>query len=154
MSIQRINYITKSLASVLVEVFPSGCQPIQEIQILRLGNYNSVLLRNFINDMYILLFRSYMGSRSLCSSTNTGPDNCTITTSNESFYIQVFAFSALNRAILTIKGRNFANVSKIREPEMTTEMTTVLPYRTETIGKFVFYITYHFLNNIIMASTR
>ena len=135
MSIQRINYTTKSLALVLVEVFPSWCQPIQEIQILRLGNYNSVLLRNFINDMYISLFRSYMGSRSLCSSARTGPDSCTITTNNESFYIQVLAYNALNSVILTIKGRNVANVSKVMEPEMTTEITTASPFHTETIRK-------------------
>ena len=131
MSIQRINYTTKSLALVLVEVFPSWCQPIQEIQILRLGNYNSMLLRNFINDMYILLFRSYMGSRSLCSSTNTGPDSCTITTNNESLYIQVLAYNALNSVILTIKGRNFANVSKVMEPEMTTEAEYSTEHNTE-----------------------
>ena len=57
----------------------------------------------------------------MCSSARAGPDNCTITTNNETLYIEVLAYDALNSVILTIKGRNVAKVSEIMEPEMTTK---------------------------------
>ena len=77
----------------------------------------------------------------MCSSANTGPDDCEITTSNENFYIRVLAYDALSSVILTINGRNVANVSKVSEPEVTTELsTTVSPSLTETIRKLIYFI--------------
>ena len=49
----------------------------------------------------------------MCSSARAGPDNCTITTNNETLYIEVLAYDALNSVILTINGRNVAKVSEI-----------------------------------------
>ena len=76
----------------------------------------------------ILVFRPYIGSDSFCDDDDTlGSDSCFVATNDESFYIEVFAHSALTNATLTIRG-NFFDVSEFQEPG------------TEIISKLMIYL--------------
>ena len=87
----------------------------------------------------ILFFSPYIGSDSFCDGGNTtgfkkeailssvGSDSCTTTINDESFFIKVFAHSALTNATLTIRGNVF-DVSQFQEPG------------TEIISKLMIYL--------------
>jgi len=52
------------------------------------------------------------GSSSLCSSTKTGSDSCTINTNRRTFYVNVLAYFALTEARLRIIGPNINNIEE------------------------------------------
>ena len=61
----------------------------------------------------------------MCNGDESGSESCTATTNDESFYIEVSAYSALTNVILTIRGKVF-DVSEFQEPG------------TETISKSIY----------------
>ena len=102
----------------------------------------------------ILVFRPYIGSDSFCDDGDTtgfekqailasvGSDSCTTTTNDESFFIEVFAHSALTNATLTIRGNVF-DVSEFQEPG--TKLISKLVYLK--CNKSVDYLTLPIFRN-------
>jgi len=53
------------------------------------------------------------GSSSLCSSSTSGSDSCTINTQSRTFYVKVFAYSSLSDAKLVVRGSIKMNVEDV-----------------------------------------
>ena len=81
--------------------------------------------------------RSYKGSRSHCSSSDTGSDSCSITVRDTDFYIMVFAYSRLSNAKLEITGGNIVSVEEVDADDQTTiSPTTISPATLTSVSKF------------------
>ena len=76
--------------------------------------------------------RSSKGSRSHCSSSDTGSDSCSVTVRDNYFYVRVWAHTRLSYAKLEITGENIASVEEVD----VADQTTISPSTLTSVSKF------------------